>query len=76
MRDRSKKNKWYYSGNEVEIVGNYKYLGITFHRNGGFNKHWMETKKKTNAAVEILINTLVSTKTNNIDIILRLFYSL
>ncbi|CAG7720882.1 unnamed protein product, partial [Allacma fusca] len=68
------KNKWYYNGDKIEMVDHYKYLGVIFHRNGGFSKHWQETKKKTKAAV--LISTLRSTKTNDIDIILRLFYSL
>ncbi|CAG7733392.1 unnamed protein product [Allacma fusca] len=70
------KHDFYYDGTKIEIVNNYRYLGVEFHRKGHFKLHQVNIMNKREAATNVLLNTLRSAKVQDIKIILRPFTTL
>ncbi|CAG7820412.1 unnamed protein product [Allacma fusca] len=67
---------FYWNGEFIEQVTNYKYLGIEITRNGKFNKHLKEILQKSNSALTQLMQTVADSRVKDIDISRRLFDAL
>ena len=73
----SKKYKWYSDGKEIEIVNNYKYLGINLAQNGKWGIQIDEAIKKGKRLLGLVRKRMFQLKTNNnVKVMEKVFFSM
>jgi len=71
-----KKYTFYWGEEKLDIVNEYTYLGIKFHRNGQMNSAKASMFQKAHVALHNLFTVFYKAKINNIDTLNKLFLSL
>ena len=72
----AKSEKWYFLRKKLEVVSEYKYLGVLFKSNGGWTKHIEEAKVKADRACTSLLKFVYKFRKLPVSFFLRLFDSL
>ena len=59
LKKSYKKEKWFFQGEEKEVVKSYNYLGVNLSKSGNFNSHVLQKLGEEKAAINsILCNIL------------------
>ena len=73
---KAAKTNFTYKKEQIEIVQDFTYLGVTFCECGKFHKHLKNIKTKCAAATEAIVSIIQKSKTNSWDAIQKLKTSL
>ena len=72
----ARSERWLYLGQKLDVVDEYKYLGVIFKSNGCWKKHIEEVNIKANRACTSLLKFVYKYRKLSITLFLRLFDSL
>lgn len=73
---KSKKEKWFFDGKSVEVVQEYKYLGLLFRSSGVWSHHIQAARTKAEKACTALLRFVYKFRCLPISFFLKLFDSL
>ena len=65
--------RWWYNKQEVEVVNEYRYLGVMFERNGNWNRHVAIGVKQTKAMVSRLRNLMYTVEDFPTELLIKIF---
>ena len=74
-RKLSRAEKWFYLGNRVEVVPEYKYLGVIFKYNGDWTHHIENAKMRADRACTALLKFVLKYRLLPVSFTLQLFDS-
>ena len=73
-KNQTKKvGKWWYKGERLDLVEEFKYLGIHFQTNGTFKKHQKEMLRKAEIALGTVRKAIYKVKSFPVSQVLKIF---